>query len=82
MRPVPVGIDPALAAFLAELRSAVSQLQTPAQPVQCFAVTQAGLPPAANYKNCEVLVTDKNTKAISTLVTGTWTWLRSNGSAI
>lgn len=82
MRPVPVGVDPKLAAFLAEVRSAITQMQNPGQPVQCFATVQGQLPPAAGYPNCEVLVTDKNTKAISTLVSGTWTWLRSDGTAI
>lgn len=82
MRPVPLGIDPKVAAFLTDIRSAVVQLQNPQQPMQCFAATQADLPPAANYQNCEVLVSDKNTKAISTLVGSRWEWLRSDGSAL
>lgn len=82
MRPVPLGLTPDLAAFLTEVKGAVEQLQAPGQPVQEFATVQAQLPPAANYKNCRVLVTDKNTIAISTLVSGVWTWLRSNGAAL
>lgn len=83
MRPVPTsGLDNDLVAFLTEVRSAVTQLQQPGQPTQEFATTQANLPPAENYKNCRVIVTDKNTLAISTLVSGSWTWLRADGSAI
>lgn len=82
MRPVPVGIDAKVAAFLIEMRAAVLSLQSPGQPVQSFAVAQAQLPPAASYPNCQVLVTDKNALAVSTLVAGTWTWLRADGSAL
>lgn len=82
MRPVPVGLEPGLAALLSELRSAVARLQVPQSPVSEFATLEADLPPAESYKNCRVLVTDKNTLAISTLVGSTWTWLRADGSAI
>lgn len=82
MRPVPVGLQPELSAFLMEMRSAVTQLQNPGQPAQEFAVTSAQLPPAKSYPNCRVLVTDKNTLAISTLVGTAWTWRRADGSAL
>lgn len=82
MRPVPNGLDPNLVAFLNEVSVAIGQLQNPGNPVQEFATVQAQLPPAASYKNCRVLVTDKNTIAISTLVSGSWAWLRSNGAAL
>lgn len=82
MRPVPNGLDPNLVAYLNEVSVAIGQLQNPAGPVQEFATVQAQLPPAASYKNCQVLVADKNTIAVSTLVSGSWTWLRSDGSAL
>lgn len=83
MRPVPAGLQPPeLAAFLAEVRSAISQIQTPGQPVKDFAAASTQLPPAESYPNCRVLVTDKNAIAISTLVGTAWTWLRADGGAL
>ena len=82
MRPVPVGLAPSLAAFLTELRSAVTQIQQPGQPSKLFSCTQANLPAANLFPDCTVVVEDKNTQAVSTLVGSTWTWLRADGSAI
>jgi len=83
VRPVPAGLKPPeLVAFLTEMRSAVTQLQTPQAPVGEFALLQADLPPAERYKNARVLVSDKNTLAISTLVGSSWTWRRADGSAL
>lgn len=82
MRPVPIGLEPGLQAFLAEIRTAVVKLQEPGKPTREFATVFGQLPPAADYPNCRVLVTDKNALAVSTLVAGSWTWLRADGSAL
>lgn len=82
MRPVPVGLDPILTAFLKELRGAVADLQRPGQPQLAYAIASTSLPQAESWKTCVVELTDKNCLALSTNVAGTWTWLRADGSAI
>lgn len=84
MKPVPVGIDPTLKAFLDELRQAVTALQSPNQPQAEAALTFAQLPDAADYKNRRCLVTDKHAIAVSTYDAGSssWKWTRSDGSAL
>lgn len=63
MRPVPVGTDPTLAAFLAELRSAVSQLQVPNGygPAFLTASTDLSAVTAARYPARWGIATDLKT---------------------
>lgn len=82
MRPVPVGVEPALKSYLDDVSAAILQLQNPGKPANEFAVAFASLPPPENYKNCRCTVTDKNCIAISTNVSTVWTWLRADGTAI
>lgn len=71
MRPVPVGIDPNIAAFLADIRSAVQQLQQPRQPQPLFTTTTAQLPPASAWKNTACFLSDTGKIAVSD--GSTWT---------
>lgn len=57
---IPVGpqIPAALHAVLTSMQDAIRGLQTPGAPQPVFAVAQAGLPPAASFADCMVLVSD------------------------
>lgn len=68
--------------FLMLLRQAVVDLQNPQEPVPLPSLLQADLPPAADYPNCGVLVSDLPALAISRLSGTTWAWVRADGSAL
>jgi hypothetical protein len=84
--PVGPGVPPALAAVLQSFSDAILALQSPAAPANLPVIDTASnlllKAPAAKFPNCAIVVTDKNTVAISTSVAGTWTWLRADGSAL
>jgi hypothetical protein len=63
--PIGPGIPDAVRAVLKSFHDALSALQTPAEPKPVYAVTQAGLPPAAAYPQCLTLVSDLNILAHS-----------------
>lgn len=65
-----------------ETANRLLELEQPTKPVTFPSCTNANLPPAASWPLGGIIVTDKNCLAISTLVTGVWTWLRADGSAI
>jgi hypothetical protein len=60
LTPVGPGIPAALHPILTSIQDAIRALQTPGAPQPVFAVAQAGLPPAAGYASCVVLVSDLN----------------------
>ncbi|THD80632.1 MAG: hypothetical protein E7812_07840 [Phenylobacterium sp.] len=64
---LPIGPDVSapLRALLKSLRDAIEALQVPAEPKRVFVVARSGLPPAAAYQNCVVLVSDLNILAHS-----------------
>ena len=67
-----------LDALLDEMRSAILELQTPQGPVQLASVTQANLPPAADWNECAIYVSDIDKVAVSN---GT-SWLNADGGAL
>lgn len=83
IQPPGPGVPEALRPILQGYYEALMLLQNPGAPTQQAEVAAAtDLPPAADYPNTTIIVTDKNTAAISTNVAGTWTWLRADGSAL
>lgn len=82
IQPPGPGIPEALRPILQSYYEALTQLQNPGAPTQLAEVAlKADLPPAADYPNMMIVVTEHNCIALSTDVAGTWTWLRSDGSA-
>lgn len=77
---IPIGpaVPAALRPLLKSICDAIADLQTPAEPKPVFAANQAGLPPAANYPNCVVLVSDLETLAHSDGVH----WIRQDTGAV
>ena len=65
LSPVGPGVPEAMRAVLKSFHDALYALQAPAAPTPLFAVTQAGLPPAAAYPSSLVLVSDLNILAHS-----------------
>lgn len=79
LSPVPPDAPDAVRGVLRSLCAAVAGLLTPAAPTALFAVPKAALPPAADYPQRLVLVTDLNTLAHSDGVR----WIRPDtGGAI
>lgn len=77
------GVPDALRAILQSYFEALTQLQNPGAPTQLAEVAlETDLPPAADYPNTLIVVTEHNCAAVSTDVAGTWTWLRSDGTAL
>jgi hypothetical protein len=68
------------------LFDAVQQLQNPDQPSVLASIdTKASLlatAPAASWPNAAIVCAEINSIAISTLVSGVWTWRRADGSAL
>lgn len=83
IQPPPVtGSDPDLLRVLQGYFEALQQLQNPQAPTQLAEVAlEADLPPAADWPNSAIVVTEHNCIAVSTDVAGTWTWLRADGGA-
>lgn len=73
-------------AVLKSHEDALGSLRQPGAPVQMPVIdTKADLlaqAPAANWQNCAIICTEINALCISTDVSGTWTWLRADGSAM
>ena len=63
--PIGPGAPEGLRPLLKSICDAILDLQAPAEPKPVFAVAQAGLPPAASYPYCVVLVSDLETLAHS-----------------
>lgn len=84
--PVGPGVDASISATLQSLLDAVQQLQQPDGPSVLPKIATAALllsqAPAASYPDCAIQVVDKHCIALSTLVSGTWTWLRADGSSL
>jgi hypothetical protein len=76
--PIGPGVPEPLRAVLKSLSDAVLDLQQPAEPKPVFAVLQAGLPPAATYASCVVLVADLNILAHSDGIH----WIRQDTGAV
>jgi hypothetical protein len=76
--PIGPAAPAALRPLLKSICDAVAGLQAPAEPKPVFATTQAGLPPAAGYPNCLVLVSDLATLAHSDGVH----WIRQDTGAV
>lgn len=77
--PVGPGLPVEVARVLRSHEDAIRQLQRPRAPTPVFTVAAAGLPPAADWTNCVVRVSDLDILAVSN---GT-SWIRQdNGSAI
>lgn len=85
---VPVGPDvpDSVASILKSHQEAILALQSPGAPTPLFSIdTAANLltqAPAASFPNCFAQVVDKSSIAHSVLVTGTWTWLRADGTSL
>jgi hypothetical protein len=82
LRPVDPTLGFPLSAILRDMQDAIRELQTPTQPGRLAVVTFANLPPADNWRECAISVSDKNCIAISTSVAGIYTWLRADGTAL
>ncbi len=65
LTPVGPGIPAPFHAVLTSMQDAIRTLQTPGAPQPVFAVAQAGLPPAASYAHCILLISDLNILAHS-----------------
>ena len=78
LHPTGPAVPEALRALLKSFRDAIEGLQVPAEPKPVFAVAQSGLPPAASYPRCLVLVSDLNILAHSD---GT-NWIRQDTGAV
>jgi hypothetical protein len=65
LTPIGPGIPAAFHAVLTSIQDAIRALQTPGAPQPVFTTAQAGLPPAASYADCVVLVSDLNILAHS-----------------
>lgn len=78
--PVPPGIPGA--AVTKAHQDAIVQLQSPQSPTREAALDFADLPPAANWKNCRVIVSDKACLAISVPQGAGYAWVRADGSAL
>ena len=76
-------VPEAVRAVLQTYFDALQQLQSPGAPSPLAEVSlEADLPPAADYPNTQIVVTEHNCIAVSTDVSGTWTWLRADGTAL
>ncbi len=73
---------PALAPLLTSIVDAINDLQSPGKPLRVAKTTLARLPPAAQWPDCIIEVSDRNTLAISTQAVGGWAWTRADGSAL
>ena len=74
----PVEIQPMMRSVV----DAIIALQQPGAPVRLASVTFAKLPPAANWPYGHIIVSDKQSIAVSTPSGATWAWTRANGSAL
>lgn len=61
---------------------AIRELQAPGRPTRVAKVAFASLPPAADWPDCVIEVSDRNALAISTLSGATYAWTRADGSAL
>jgi hypothetical protein len=75
-------VPPALAPLLISIVDAINDLQAPGKPMRVAKTTFAKLPPAAQWPDCIIEVSDKNSLAISTQTVGGWSWTRADGSAL
>lgn len=87
LTPVGPGIkDQAAAGVLKSHEDAIRELQQPGAPGVVFEIDTKtnllALAPAANWPNCQAIVTDQTCLAISVNVAGTWTWLKADGGAL
>jgi len=86
---VPVGPDlpPAVARILTSHAAALRELLTPTQPRTLASVdlksdlSVAGYT-APEWPNGHIICAEINSIVVSTLVAGTWTWLRADGGAL
>lgn len=76
--PVPLGTDPALAEYLAELEAKIAAVEEPQEPRPVFASTTTNMPDAANYPNCVLKNTTLNILAVSD---GS-NWIRQDTGAV
>lgn len=74
----PQALQPVLRSIIDEINA----LKAPGKPLQLASTTFAKLPPAADWRNCHIVVSDKNCIAVSTPSGSTWAWTRSDGSAL
>lgn len=85
---VPVGGDvpPSVAMILKSHEDAIRELQEPTQPTSAWvhptASTLEATAPAADFPGKFCMVTDINSLAVSTLVTGVYAWRRADGTAL
>lgn len=75
-------VPESIRAVLQGYYEALMSIQQPGAPTPLAEVAlEADLPPAASFPNAQIVVTEHNCTALSTDVSGTWTWLRADGSA-
>lgn len=82
---IPPGAGANVQAVLQSFYDALADLQNPDAPTQLASValkTDLTRYPASDWPNCAILCAEINALCCSTLVTGAWTWLRSDGSAL
>lgn len=65
LTPIGPGVPEGVRSILKSFADAIAGLLAPGAPQAVFAVAQAGLPPAASYPACLVLVSDLNILAHS-----------------
>lgn len=79
------GVPAGLQALLTSFYDAITDLQNPTAPVPFPSIdTKANLllvDPSV-YAKCGIVCDDINALCVSTLVAGTWIWLRADGSAL
>jgi hypothetical protein len=78
LAPIGPGVPDELRGLLKSFHDAIAGLTTPAEPKPVFTVAQAGLPAAAAYPWCLVLVSDLNILAHSDGVH----WIREDTGAV
>lgn len=80
--PVGPGVPPTVAPVLKSHEDAIRQIQQPGSPTQFALLAFSELPPAADWPNSAILVTDKGCLAISVAQGASYAWLRADGSAL
>lgn len=68
--------------FFEDLVREIELLKTPMGPTKLYATTFARLPPADDWPEMALIVTDKASIAVSTFNGTSWAWTRADGSAL
>lgn len=83
LTPVGPGLPTAVAQVLKSHEDAIRALQQPGYPTALHHIdTKANLPTASDWPACVAICDEINSIVVSTLVAGSYAWLRADGSAL